>query len=565
MISTALKANNTASTNPMDRATHQDWESVVLPHSIPAKVIILVDPSSQLQSGLASQLAARFESVSALEFEIVALPANFTSLSEQATCIFLPEFERPFLYGVTSEEYAACQRMVSSAANILWVTRANGAGPDPMRAMVNGLARCLASENLGQVFVSLALEASQATTSAVVHILKVLQNMLTANREDIETEYREIDGCLCINRLVNSEVLDRYIAQKTGRLGAETATLRQDFSRRLGLTMDSPGLLDTFQFSDVEVLGPLPSDYIDIEVKAAGVNFRDIMIALGYNIGESLGFECSGIVTQAGGSSDFQVGDRVVCIVEGALATSVRCEAYAAAKIPDGVTFATATAFPVAFLTAYYSIVRLARMQHGESILIHSAAGGFGQACIQTAQLFNAEIYATVGNEDKKRLLIDAYGIKEDHIFSSRTPNFALEVQRLTQGHGVDVAVNSLAGEALKTTWECVAPFGRFLEAGKTEITSSKELPMLPFGRGASFIGVDLLHLRHSEHLFHELLMETMKLIAEGKYTIPTPLRTYDTSQIISAFRLLESGKSVGKSVITMKDDDIVKVPPTMC
>ena len=565
MVSTALEANNTGPIISLEVTRVQDEESIMPRPSIPTKVAVIIDGDSEFQSRLASQLIARNESMSALRFETVALPGEVTTMIlDQATCIFLPEIERPFLHGMTSEEYSACQHMTASAARILWATGTGETGPDPARAMVTGLARVLASENSEQVFVTLALENAQALTLTVGHISKVLRNLLTANREDIETEYREIGGRLCISRLLHTEALDRHIAQKTGQQIAQTATLRQDPSRRLGLTMDSPGLLDTFQFSDVEVHGPLPSDCLEIEVKAAGLNFRDVMIALGYGLGESLGFECSGTVTQAGGSTGFQVGDRVVCVVEGALATSVRCEAYAAAKIPKGMTFATAAAFPVAFLTAYYSITRLARMQHGESILIHSAAGGFGQACIQTARLVNAEIYATVGREDKKRLLIDFYGIKEDHIYSSRTPDFGHEIQRLTKGRGVDVIVNSLAGEALKSTWECIAPFGRFLEVGKTEVSSSKELPMLPFSRGASFIGVDLVHIREFEHPFHEIMEETMHLIAEGKFTVPTPLKTFDASQILSAFRFLESGKSVGKSVITLGDDDVVKVRYTL-
>lgn len=565
IVSTALEAKNKALSNHMAMTRVQDRENIVLLPSIQTKVAVVVDRDSQFQSRLASQFIARLESISALQLEIIALPTKLAAISDQATYVFLPEIERPFLDRMTSEDYAACQHMALAAARILWVSRASAAGPDPARAMVTGFARSLASENSDQVFVTLALEYAQDMTPIVENMSKVLQNMLTANREDVETEYKEIDGYLCINRLLQTEVLDRHIAQKTGQRSAETATLRQDPSRRLRLTMDSPGLLDTFQFSDVEAHGPLPSDYLEIEVKAAGLNFRDVMIALGYGIGESLGSECSGIVTQAGGSTNFQVGDRVVCAVEGALATSIRCEAYAAAKIPDSMTFATAAAFPVAYLTAYYAIIRLARLQHGESILIHSAAGGFGQACIQTARLVNAEIYATVGREDKKRLLIDVYGIKGDHIFSSRTPNFAPEIRRLTKGRGVDVIVNSLAGEALKSTWECIAPFGRFLEAGKTDVSSSREIPMLPFSRGASFIGVDLLQLRKCEYPFREILVETMSLIAEGSFTVPTPLKTYEASQILSAFRFLESGKSVGKSVITLGDDDIVKVCHNMC
>ena len=563
MISTALEPTNEASINS-DITAMQSRESTLSP-SLSTKVTVVIDPSSQLQSRLASQLIASVESKSALQHEIIALPAKFPAVDHQSTCIFLPEIERPFLYKMTTEEYAVCQQMVSSANRILWVTNASETGSDPRKAMVNGFARCLTSENPEQLFVTLGLENPQTASSTIGHISKVLRHMMTANREDIEPEYKELNGILWINRLISIESLDQSIAQKTGQLSAQATTLGQESSRRLGLTMESPGVLDTLQFSDVEANEPLPSGSLEIKVEAAGLNFRDVMLALGYSVGESLGFECSGIVTQDGGGTNFQIGDRVVCIVEGALATSVRCEAHAVARIPDGMTFATAAAFPVAFLTAYYSIVRLARMQQGESILIHSAAGGFGQACIQTARLVDAEIFATVGNEDKKQCLIDTYGIKEDHIFSSRSPDFGHEIRRLTQGRGVDVIVNSLAGEGLKTTWECIAPFGRFLELGKTDVSSSTELPMSPFAKGASFTGVDLVHLRKFGGPFHEILTETMNLVTEGKFTVQTPLNIYETSQLVSAFRYLESGKSVGKSVIKLNDDDIVNVRHLDC
>ena len=559
IVSTALEAADAKSANPGDIARTQIPESNGVLPSV-SKVMILVDPESQLQLDAASQLIVKTASMPSLEFKILALPISTPGSLDQATCIFLPEIERPFLYGITCKELEACQHMVSSVNRILWVTRADDAGPDPARAMVTGLARCLASENPNKIFVTLALQKAQDMTSAVENMSQVLQNMMLANQDTLETEYMEIDGRLCINRLLHTESLDRHIAQKTGQQHADLALLYEDPSRRLGLTMGSPGLLDTLQFSDIEDHDSLPSGYLEIEVKAAGLNFRDMLIALGYSVGDKLGLECSGVVTQVSGHANFHIGDKVSCIVEGAIATSVKCEAYAAARLPEGMTFATAAAFPVIFLTAYYSIIRMARIQPGESILIHSAAGGFGQACIQTARLVNAEIYATVGTKEKKSLLIDVYGVKEDHIFSSRSPNFVASIRRLTMGRGVDVIVNSLAGEALRSTWECIAPFGRFIEVGKADISSSSQLPMLPFSRGASFIGVDLVHLRKFESAFHELLEETMNLVADGKFTAPTPLRVYDASQLESAFRLLESGNSTGKTVITLGNDDVVNV-----
>jgi NADPH:quinone reductase-like Zn-dependent oxidoreductase len=325
--------------------------------------------------------------------------------------------------------------------------------------------------------------------------------------------------------------------------------------------MGSPGLLDTFQFEHASPGDSLPSDCIQVQVKVAGVNFRDVVVSLGLDAGEKLGLECSGFVTEAGGDSAFKIGDRVSCFVEGSLATSLRCQAHAAVKLPDEMSFQTAAAFPVIFTTVYYSLVHVGRLQPGESILIHSGAGGLGQACIQLARHLNTEIFVTVGNDEKKSFLMDQYHIPEDHIFYSRNLTFASKIKHMTKGRGVDVIVNSLAGEALKSTWECIAAFGRFIETGKKDILSSGHLPMGSFSRGASFTGVDLVHVRNNaKKLFNQMMQDVIQLLGESTISIPSPLHVFDASRIESAFRLLESGKSTGKIVITLNDSDIIKV-----
>lgn len=248
-------------------------------------------------------------------------------------------------------------------------------------------------------------------------------------------------------------------------------------------------------------------------------------------------------------------------MLEGSLGTYTRCNALTAIKIPDDMTFQSAAAIPVLYPTAYYALMHWARMKTGESILIHSGAGGLGQACIQLARLLNAEIYVTVSSEEKKKLIMDLYNIPESHIFSSRTPSSVQGIKNLTQGRGVDVVVNSLAGEAMKNSWGCIAPFGRFLETGKKDIFSYGTLPMFPFSRNVMFASVDLFYVYHnSKDIIKGLLQETMTLIREKKITLPFPLQSYNTSQIEDAFRFMQSGKTMGKIVIEFHDDDEVKV-----
>lgn len=332
--------------------------------------------------------------------------------------------------------------------------------------------------------------------------------------------------------------------------------------RPLKLAIGSPGLLDTLQFvDDVLPTTPIAPDEIEVKVKVAGLNFSDVLIALGQNVADYLGMECAGVVSQAGINTGFQVGNRVCCIATGSLATYVRCKAGLAFKMSEEMTFTSVAATLIVFTTAYYALIDRARIKQGESILIHSGAGGLGQACIQLAKLFKAEIFTTVGSDQKKDMLMRLYDIPQERIFSSRTPAFANCIREMTDGRGVDLVVNSLAGEALKASWDCIAPFGRFLETGKKEIQSFWSLPMFPFSRNATFFGIDLLHMYNSaKDKSGELIQQTMSLFKNGNLVPPSPVEVFHAPKIEDAFRYMQSGKSKGKVVIEFGDDDTVQV-----
>src|SRR2546430_307801 len=156
--------------------------------------------------------------------------------------------------------------------------------------------------------------------------------------------------------------------------------------------------------------------------------------------------------------------------------------------MPDYMTFEEAASMPLIYHTAYYSLVTIGHLEVGESVLIHAAAGGVGQAAIAIAQMVGAEIFVTVGSTEKKHLVMKEYGIPEDHIFSSRDLSFAKGIMRATSGKGVDVVLNSLAGEALRLSWYCLAKFGRFLEIGRL---------FHSFGRISKYKSTNGLNLYH--------------------------------------------------------------------
>ena len=206
-----------------------------------------------------------------------------------------------------------------------------------------------------------------------------------------------------------------------------------------------------------------------------------------------LNLEGSGIVRKVGKDvKNVMVGDRVAWVGPGLFKTIDKYDARFLQKIGPEDTFESMATFFMPFVTAVYSLVHLAKLQKGETVLIHSAAGGVGLAAIQIAQSIGAEIFATVGGSEKREFLKLHYGLDDHHIFNSRDSSFVKGVMTVTNGRGVDVSLNSLVREQLRATWNCIASHGRHVELGQTDIFDEGLLDMTPFKRSASFIALDL-------------------------------------------------------------------------
>ena len=288
------------------------------------------------------------------------------------------------------------------------------------------------------------------------------------------------------------------------------------------------------------------------------------MIALGQLEDTSLmSSEHSGVVVEVG--SDLrdrtQVGDRICAWGGTAYGGSVTVKKDTVQRIPDDMSFETAASIPIVYTTAYYGLVHLARLQKGESVLIHSAAGGVGQAAVMLAKHLGARVFVTVGSNAKKDLVMKAYGIPEDHIFSSRRLAFAAGVKRLTNGRGVDVLLNSIAGEAFHESFDCLAKLGRFIEIGKRDILAKSRLDMGTFNKSVMFVSIDLTILFEQDRILAKrMLSEAFALLAEGKLQPVQPLNVFPLSEIESAFRLIQAGRHTGKVVLQANETSTVKV-----
>ncbi len=286
------------------------------------------------------------------------------------------------------------------------------------------------------------------------------------------------------------------------------------------------------------------------------------MVCMGQIPDKLLGFEASGIITRVGsGVTKFQPGDRVCTLGHGAHRGVFRNKAIMCQTIPAGMSFEEAACLPLVHCTAYHSLVNIARVRKGQSILIHAAAGGVGQAAIMLAQHFGMEIFATVGSPDKMALIQETYGIPDDHIFNSRDVSFVKGIMRMTNNRGVDCVLNSLAGEALRQSWHCLADFGTFVEIGIKDILGNTSLDMRPFKKDTMFAALNLEHVQKARpEVMAEIIEGTFDLLRSGAIKPVTPLTVYPISDVESAFRLMQTGKHRGKIALSYSPADVVPV-----
>lgn len=199
------------------------------------------------------------------------------------------------------------------------------------------------------------------------------------------------------------------------------------------------------------------------------------------------------MVTRIGaGVTSLKPGDRVFGIIPGNMGNYLRSEASVISKIPDGISTDGAASMPVVYLTAIYALEHIARLRKGESILIQSATGGLGMAAIQIAKHLGAEVYATVGTDEKRKVLSEEFGISPSRIFNSRKLSAVDDILQATGQQGLDVILSSTGGDSMHETWRCIAPLGRFIDIGRTDVLGGGRLGLEVFKRNATFSSFDM-------------------------------------------------------------------------
>ncbi len=308
------------------------------------------------------------------------------------------------------------------------------------------------------------------------------------------------------------------------------------------------GLLETLKFQSVPREEP-GSGEVEIEVLAAGLNFKDVLRALGMmpvepGVPVRFGLECAGKIVRLGdGVAGFEIGDEVIAFGSNCFSRYITSSTSLLVPKPKSLSLEAAATIPVAFMTAYYGLIELARLRAGERVLIHAATGGVGMAAVQVAKWVGAEIFATAGNPEK-RAFLRGQGI--EYIMDSRSLDFADEVMQYTQSRGVDVILNSLAGEFIAKNFEVMADFGRFVEIGMRDIYSNSQVGLEPFQKGLSFFA---LLVGPELPKFSQIFRELAAGFEEGSFN-PLPLKVFSATEIDEAFSYMARAKHIGKIVV---------------
>lgn len=413
-----------------------------------------------------------------------------------------------------------------------------GTGPiDPSEAALWGVGRVIANEHSNLDVRLIDLHDKDAS---------VLADELS--RRDAETEVQLVNGHRYVNR--------------------ERITTPSDEARHAGLTADTfaldftpQGGLDSLHLRHLVRQAPT-GDEVEIAVKSAGLNFRDVLWCMGMLpeeavehgfSGPTIGMECAGEVVAVGPDvTHVKPGDRVVAFASSCFGTHVTTAAKSVALMPENMSFSEAATIPTVFLTAWYGLDYLARLEEGETILIHGAAGGVGLAAIQIAQQKGAIVIGTAGSDMKRRML-ERLGV--DHVLDSRSLEYADQVMELTQGAGVDVILNSLAGEAILKNLRILKPFGRFLEIGKRDLYENSRIGLRPFRNNLSYFGIDAdTLLIERPALAQRMFGQVIAQFATGALNA-LPHQVLPVSRASEAFRAMQQSRHVGKLVVSMELD----------
>ncbi|WP_406205784.1 SDR family NAD(P)-dependent oxidoreductase [Kitasatospora sp. NBC_01560] len=421
----------------------------------------------------------------------------------------------------SADERAADSRLVLVTTGAV-AARPGEAVTDPWSAPVWGLVRAAQAEHPDR-FVLLDSDGAPASAEALAAALATGEPQLALR-----------EGTAWVPRL----------ARETGATAFTPPA--GETSWRLDVT-EKGTLANLALVPHPDAEAPLKPGQIRLALRAAGLNFRDVLIGLGMYPGDALiGSEGAGVVLEVGpGVAGLAPGDRVMGLLDGGAGPVAVTDQRLVTHVPDGWSFAEAAAAPIVFLTAYYALHDLSGMQPGQRLLVHSAAGGVGMATLQLAAHLGVEVFGTAS--PGKWAAVRAAGLDDAHLASSRTLDFEQHFLDATGGEGVDVVLDSLAREFVDASLRLLPRGGRFLEMGKTDIRDAATV-------AGQHPGVDYLAFDMMDAGFDRIqeMLAALRELFVARVLRPLPVTCWDIRRAPEAFRHLSQAKHIGKVVLTV-------------
>ena len=563
-----MRAESRRATSTLNERLFQlSWQEAPLPESgtapSPGRWLLLAEEGGKaFAEGISRELQARGSHGEVLALEpswdgarlVAAVRERFASTAGATYqgCVFCAAPTPDTDHGLNR----LCQLVELARAHVeglnlprfWWVTQgARTVLPDdpgrPDQAALRGLSRTLAYEHP-------ELRTTLVDADSSVDPRHLAEELLADTRED-EIVWR--GGVRHVARLIRAPL------SPAERLPPRSVSVHYG-KDAFHLVSDGSGTLDGLHL-EARARRPPGEGEVEIQTLATTVHFRDVMIALNLyptedGVQPPVGSDCAGVVTAVGaGVTHLRPGDRIVAFSK-QVASFCTLPAFVVAKIPDTLEMADAATLPLTYGTAWYGLRRAARLSAGETVLIHSAASGVGLAAVAMARWMGARVLATAGQEHK-RVYLREQGV--EHVMDSRTLAFADEVRQLTGGRGVDVVLNSLAGESLRASLELLAPFGRFVEIGKRDLFADSKIGLGAFRRSASFTSFDLSAVDNATA--QEMLAEVTSE-ASLSHLPPLPHRTFPLKDAAEAFRLMAKGEHIGRLVLMLPEQGLEQVRP---
>ncbi|KAI2968758.1 hypothetical protein CBS147323_4154 [Aspergillus niger] len=450
--------------------------------------------------------------------------------------ISLLEVDSPYFTQSSKEEFLVLQRflMRNKGSRILWVTQPSTFScTDPRFSIIHGLARVLRRE----LSLDLSLLERDSNEKPAPEILLKLHEKIQQSREnpdtDVEYEFALEGGVVHTARSYHSSLSQELTMQPP-----------MDTPRKLGT--QQVGLTSTLQWVPSAITSDLNAGEVEVDLSYVGLNFKDTLVAMGL-IGNpnDMDLEATGVVRRvASDVTDLVPGDHLGALGNGLFCNRAVLPREALSKLPESLALEDGAAMLTVYCTAIYSLMLVGNLQKGQSVLIHSAAGGVGIAAINICERLDATIYATVGNAEKAEYLTKTYGIPKSQIFHSRNTSFVQDVMHATNGRGVDVVLNSLSGELLHASWQCVAAYGKMIEIGRRDILSHGMLSLSPFSEDRTFHAVNLANVsRDRPDIAMSTVRKCFELFQKDKIRPIRPLHVFKTTQVKEAFRYLQTAE----------------------